>query len=317
MYKPFDILVVGELNVDVILNQLEGFPALGKEIFAQRMDVVLGSSSAIFASNAASLNMKVAYAGKVGNDAYGKFILDQLNRRFIDTRGVIVADNEATGATLVLNYGNDRAMVTYPGAMSHFGLEDIDSALIGQARHLHVSSVFLQPALRPGLITLFQKARQAGLSTSLDPQWDPAEKWDIPWHELLPLVDYFLPNAAEIQAITHTFNVLEALKKVEWKPCRVIVKDGIRGAWLNVGGEVVHQPAFVNAEVVDAIGAGDSFDAGFIAGILSGLQVKDSLRLASLCGAINTTAAGGTAAFASLDEVRKTALTRFATPFPL
>lgn len=317
MHKVFDLLVVGELNVDVILNHIEGYPQLGKEIFAQRMDVVLGSSSAIFASVAAMLGLKVAYAGMVGHDAYGHFILDQLQNRGIDTRGIKVSQDYATGATLVLNYGNDRAMVTYPGAMAHFKVDDIDWTLLQQSRHLHVSSVFLQTGLKADLAVLMQKAADAGLTTSVDPQWDPAEQWDLPWNELLPNVDYFMPNAAELKAIAGIGDIKEAMDILLKYARTLIVKDGIQGAWLCSASERIHQPAFLNNDVVDAIGAGDSFDAGFITGVLRGLTETESLRLASLCGAINTTAAGGTGAFVSLPVVRQLAENKFGIKFPL
>ncbi|MGC8865508.1 MAG: carbohydrate kinase family protein [Bacteroidales bacterium] len=317
MHKIYDLLVVGELNVDVILNQIDGYPQLGKEIFAQRMDVVLGSSSAIFASVAATLGLKVAFAGMVGHDAYGHFILNQLANRGINTVGVKVSQDYASGATLVLNYGNERAMVTYPGAMAHFKLVDIDGTLLQQSRHLHVSSVFLQPGMKADWVQLMQKAHEAGLTTSMDPQWDPAEAWDLPWEELLPRVDYFLPNAAELKAITGREDLKEAMDALLTHARTLIVKDGTQGAWLGRGNERVHQPAFINHQVVDAIGAGDSFDAGFITGMLKGLSETESLRLASLCGAINTTAAGGTGAFVSLPVVRQMALNKFGTKFLL
>lgn len=317
MHKPFDLLVVGELNVDVIFNHIERYPQLGKEIFAQRMDVVLGSSSAIFASVAATLGLKVAYAGMVGHDAYGRFILDQLRSRGIDTRGIIVSPDYATGATLVLNYGNERSMVTYPGAMAHFQVDNIDWILLQQCRHLHVSSVFLQTGLKADLAGFMQKAAESGLTTSVDPQWDPAEKWDLPWDELLPNIDYFMPNAAELKAIAGIEDINEAMETLLKYAPTLIVKDGTQGAWLCNTSERLHQPAFINNEVVDAIGAGDSFDAGFITGMLKGLNLAESLRLASLCGAINTTAAGGTGAFVSLPMVRQLAENKFGTKFPL
>jgi len=230
MPRPFDLLVVGELNVDIIINELHGFPVIGKEIFADNLRVVMGSSSAIFAANAAALLLKVAFAGKLGNDAYGRLILDQLKQRNINTEAVDVSEEWATGATIALNYGNDRAMITYPGAMAHFGMEDINPNLLNQARHLHVSSVFLQPCLKPNIVTLFKSAKESGMSTSLDPQWDPAEKWDIEWEELLPFVDYFLPNASEIMAITGSRDIESALNKLSSKAQTIVVKKGIEGA---------------------------------------------------------------------------------------
>lgn len=317
MPRPFDLLVVGELNVDIIISELHGFPVIGKEIFADNLKLVMGSSSAIFAANAASLLLKVAFAGKLGNDEFGKLILEQLKQRNINTDAVDISQEWATGATIALNYSNDRAMITYRGAMAHFGMEDINPNLLKQARHLHASSVFLQPKLKNNIVDLFKLAKEAGMSTSLDPQWDPTEEWDMEWEELLPFVDYFLPNALEILAITGSQNLEAAVTKLSSKAQTIIIKNGIDGSLMYRKGKLLHQPAFLNNKLVDAIGAGDSYDAGFIAGLLHGLTEEESLKLAALCGAINTTAPGGTAAFNNLNDIRNISINKFNTFFPL
>ena len=71
MKKQFDVLVIGELNVDIILHNIDNFPEVGKEVLAQQMTLTLGSSSAIFASNISSLGASVAFLGKIGNDEFG------------------------------------------------------------------------------------------------------------------------------------------------------------------------------------------------------------------------------------------------------
>lgn len=309
--KKYDVLVAGELNVDLILNKIDGYPSMGKEVLADEMTVTLGSSSAIFASNLKTLGTSVAFIGKLGTDNFGDFILNALGCKGVDTTHIIRTPQYNTGATMVLNYREDRAMVTYPGAMAHFTVHDISDSLLQSARHLHVSSVFLQQGLKADVIKLFKKAKAFGLTTSVDPQWDPAEKWDIDLAALLPYIDIFMPNAAELKALTSNSSLTAALHAIKDKGYITVVKDGSNGAYLNCGGNLMYQPAYLNKTVADSIGAGDSFNAGFIHYFIHGKPKKDCLEFGALIGAVNTTHAGGTGAFSSLQQVKQIASTTF------
>lgn len=302
-----DLLVVGELNVDLLLDQVNGFPVIGQEILADKMLLTLGSSSAIFASNSSALGSSVAFCGMLGADLFGKFILRELKARQVDTRFVIESPEHQTGLTMILNYEQDRANVTYGGAMNHFSLKDIPLQALHQFRHLHVSSYFLQPALRTDMTNLFVAAKAAGLSTSLDLQWDPANQWDFPAEECLPYVDFFLPNEKELLCLTGQRDVEAAIDQLSGFANTIVVKKGLHGATAYADNGVLHADAYRNDHFVDAIGAGDSFNAGFINGFLNGHELPECLRLGNLAGAINTTAAGGTAAFAHITSVKQTA----------
>ena len=309
--ERYDILVVGELNVDLILNRLPSLPVEGKEILAEDMTLTLGSSSAIFASNAAVLGNKVAFLGKVGNDSFADLVITSLQNKGVNTNHIIKSKSEQTGATIVLNYGEERAMVTYAGAMETMSVNDINEDVLLKARHLHVSSIFLQPVLKEGLITLFTKAKNLGLSTSLDMQWDPDEKWEVDLEKLLPLTDVFLPNEAELLALTSTKNINDAIEIVRPFINILALKMGNKGSRGVSRDEDIFVEPMLNKEVEDAIGAGDSFNAGFITKYLEGESLKTCLKYGNLAGAVNTTGAGGTGAFVSLKEFRKTALDKF------
>ncbi len=308
----FDVLAIGELNVDLILNNIEGTPEIGKEILAQAMTLTLGSSTAIFASNTSSLGSKVGFLGKVGNDSFGELVRNSLIENGIDTTYVINDDKFTTGATVVLNVGEDRAMVTYQGAMNHLTIDDITDEILRQAKHIHFSSFFIQAGIRKDVEDFFKRAKNLGLTTSLDTQWDPSEKWDIDYRNILPYVDVFLPNEAEMLGIAGTDNLEDAIRKLAPHGKNIVIKCGSRGAVLwSQKGEKIEMPAFLNTEVVDAIGAGDSFDAGFVHMFVKGESLEKCLSFANLAGAISTTAAGGTAAFKSKELIRKTAKEKF------
>jgi sugar/nucleoside kinase (ribokinase family) len=204
-------------------------------------------------------------------------------------------------------------MVTYPGAMEDLKIADINFGFLATARHLHFSSIFLQPGISDSLPKLFAKAKSLGLTTSLDPQWDPAEKWDMNINELLPLLDIFLPNMAEFLLLTGSQSFEEGINKIdEISPnLTLIVKDGANGAYGWKKGTLIHQPAFLNTEVVDCIGAGDSFNAGFIHAFILGNSVEKCLKTGALTGAVSTTRPGGTGAFQSIEEVRAIASENF------
>lgn len=307
MMKRFDIVVVGELNVDLILNNLPSLPEEGKEILAGAMNLTLGSSSAIFASNAAVLNNRVAFIGKIGDDSFGNLVSESLQGKGVNTDFIIRSSTEKTGATIVLNYGEDRAMVTYQGAMETLALKDIDEDALLRARHLHISSIFLQPELKKEIIAVFKKAKDLGLTTSLDMQWDPAEKWDLDLENLLPLVDIFLPNEVELLAVTKSDSIDEAIKKLKPLINIMAIKMGNKGSRGITKYQDIIQKPFLNENVVDAIGAGDSFNAGFITSYLSGDTLHKCLKTGNLAGAVSTTGAGGTGAFDSYREFKNRA----------
>jgi sugar/nucleoside kinase (ribokinase family) len=311
MLKQFDVVVIGELNVDIILNKINGQPEIGKEKIAGNMSVTLGSSSAIFASNLSSLGVKVAFIGKIGTDNFADIIIKSLQDKGVDTSHIIKTQEFNTGATIVLNYEEDRAMVTYPGAMNEFKMNDIDFDFVAKARHLHFSSIFLQPGIAKDIVSVYKKTKALGLTTSLDPQWDPDEKWSLDLQDLLPLTDVFLPNINEFQFLTKTGSFQDALQKVQSFSKNIVVKHGSDGAYLWNGKELIHQPAFLNREVVDCIGAGDSFNAGFISKFVEQNSLNKCLEFGALTGAISTTSAGGTSAFGNMEAIKTLAAKKF------
>jgi len=310
-----EVIVIGELNVDIILNEIESFPVIGKEIMANAMSVTLGSSSAIFASNLSSLGSQVSFIGKIGEDNFAQVVLASLEKKNVDTSHIIRSKSLCTGATIVLNYDQDRANITYPGAMNDLRLEDIDFGFLSIARHMHFSNCFMQPGIRNDLITLFRQSKELGLTTSFDTQWDPEEKWDLPLEELLPYVDVFLPNIKEFKCLTRSNTVEAGLRKLQHFAHYIVIKNGSDGAMAWNGKDLIFQSAFKNDRVVDCIGAGDSFNAGFIKDFINKKSFRKCLETGALTGAINTTMAGGTGAFENPDTIRKIARERFSYTF--
>lgn len=299
----FDILVAGEINPDLILtgDVIPSFNQVEKLVDSAALSI--GSSSAIFACGAARLGMKVAFIGKCGDDVFGQFMLAEMSKRNIDVSNVIVDDSGSTGLSVILNRESDRAILTFPGFIPSLKVEDISDDLLRQARHLHVASYFMQKALQPGLPGLFKRAHTFGLTTSLDTNYDPSEKW-AGLDELLKETNVFFPNETEACSITGIKNVDLAADQLSVKVETLAVKLGSQGALGMNKDQKIKIPS-IKIKLVDTIGAGDSFDAGFLYGYLHGWTLEKSLKAANICGAYSTQASGGTVSQPTLDEVQR------------
>jgi sugar/nucleoside kinase (ribokinase family) len=159
--------------------------------------------------------------------------------------------------------------------------------------------------LQADLPELFGEAREAGATTSIDPNWDPAERWDGGLLALLSQTDYFLPNSAEAREITGIDDIDVASQSLAERGTTLAVKFGQGGGMIMADGESLHVEA-VPVDVVDTTGAGDTFDAGFLAGCLKGWTAQRSLELAVACGSLSVQAAGGTDAQPTMDEALAT-----------
>ncbi|SHN43603.1 carbohydrate kinase family protein [Cryptosporangium aurantiacum] len=298
-----DVLVVGDANPDLVLRG-DVVPRFGQaEQLLDSADLVLGGSAAITAVGCARLGLRTALLARVGDDVFGT-----VTRGWLAERGVPLERPERpqqpdpTGLSVILSTPDDRAILTLPGTIPTLSPADVTDALLGRARHVHVASVFLQPTLAAGLADVFARARAAGVSTSLDTNWDPSERW-TGIRELLANVDVFLPNTAELLAVTGCDDLVEAASTLVAGGTTVVLKDGARGGrvWSPAGE---YAAPSVPVDVVDTTGAGDSFNAGFLAAHLGGAPLPEAVAWAAAAGSLSTRAAGGTAAQATPDEIR-------------
>lgn len=301
--KDFDVVVVGELNVDLILTGLPSLPEMGKGKLARDVNFTLGSASAIFASNIARLGLNVGFLGKIGDDYFGDFILDSLSSRNVDTSHVIRDKNAKTGICVSLSFPENYAMASFPGVRETFQVSDVDFDYISRARHMHMSSYYLQTGMQAGAPELFRRAREMGLTTSFDPDSDPSGKWDNSIFETLRYVDVFLPNETEAIQISKTNDVESALDQLSQVVNTAVVKMGKSGVWSKNPQKVIHSNVF-KVEVVDTTGAGDSFNSGFIYQYLNGADIEECTLWGNACAGISTTKSGGTTAFPDTSELR-------------
>ena len=300
---PGRILVVGEINVDFVFKGCHDLPMPGREVLADDFLMTPGSSSMICAMGLARLGNQVAFHGRLGTDASGAFCLQALREAGIDVASLHPDASLRTGVTASLSTPQDRALVTFAGAMAELRADDVQDAWLEGASHLHISSYYLQKGLRAGCRQLFARAKAAGLTTSLDPGFDPARQWGMDLLETLGEVDLFLPNEEELLAITGCSDLHAALAYVQSGPTHTVVKRGRRGCTSLHEGEWLEVPAYP-VDAVDTTGAGDSFDAGFLHAWLRELPWAECMRWGSACGSLSTRGVGGTTRQASAGEAQ-------------
>lgn len=294
------VAIVGELNVDLILEQINDLPALEKERIAEGMTFTMGSSSAILAANAGALGTSVGFIGRTGDDPFGHYMRNNLARRGVDTEHILETPDVSTGLTAIFTFQDERGMLTYPGAMNELTLDDIPWNYLDGVRHLHLSSYYMQPGIRSDCPTLFRRARERGLTTSFDTNWDPAEEWGSEVFDVLEHIDVFLPNDEEARLISGESDLDRALAVLSEYADTVVATCGAEGVRARRGKETMSLPA-VPVHPVDAVGAGDSFNAGFLKQFVQDQPLEKCLRYAMLTGAFSTLASGGTSAYDDLD----------------
>jgi sugar/nucleoside kinase (ribokinase family) len=292
--RRYDVVTFGDLCVDVVLSGRDVTPQFGQvEKLVDDYTVEMGGSCSIFACQAARLGLRVGILGRVGPDDFGRLILRRMNESGVDTSHVIVDPNLKTGMGVALCRENDRAILTYLGSISAIRPDDVTDEFIGSARHLHHGSFFLHTQLRPHVPAIFLRARALGMSVSLDTNWDPADQWGPPLPETLSLTDVLMPNDQEALRISRCANLKDAVTWFQARGVRVItIKKGVDGAEVHSGAEQYHL-ATTPVTGGDSIGAGDSFDAGFLAGWLRGMPLEQCLRLGCICGRGVAAKAGG------------------------
>lgn len=293
---PLDVMTVADMCVDLVVvgNVRPEFHQVEQIVGDYSLE--LGGSANIFASQLVKLGAHVGVIGYVGRDALGEFVLRELQEIGVDTTRVKKHPARKTGIGIALAEGDDRAILTYPGSIDATHPDDLEETLFRSCRHWHIASYFLLRNLRSFWPQWVQRCREEGLTTSLDTNWDPENRWDG-IVDLLPSIDVFLPNEAEALLLTGEKDVWKAAKLLADKGPLTVVKRGANGAIAAEGNKTwqikaadCHDPSF---SLIDSIGAGDNFDAGFIRSWLLGRNVDSSLRLAHRCALSSLKCQGG------------------------
>jgi sugar/nucleoside kinase (ribokinase family) len=294
--RRFDVTLVGDANIDIMLYGLPDDLTPERELLATDMSILLGGSAAITAHNLAALGNTTGFITTAAGDHFGSLCQMELRRAGVDLSHCIPVERTQTGVTVLIQNQKFRRMLTYAGATFHLDYRHLDLDYLADSRHFHMSSYYLQRALTEQIPQLFCTLKRAGLTISLDPNDDPTCRWDRGILEALRFVDVLMPNEREACQLAREPELNRAIAALTQLVPLLIVKRGARGVSAHTGTQSWNVPARP-VQVVDAVGAGDSFNAGFLHAWTSGWPVEQALAYGNLTGAWSTTASGGTSAF--------------------
>jgi sugar/nucleoside kinase (ribokinase family) len=291
----FDLTLAGDTALDMLLYGLPDDLPPERELLVKSMELALGGSAAITAHNAAVLGLRVGLITPRGDDMFAAMCLRQLEEAGVDLSRTVPSLVQG-GFTVMLQHDEARRALTFPGNATGLRFRDLDVDYLANARHFHLSSFFLQHALQEDVPRLLSTLKDAGLTISMDTNDDPWDRWSGSIASSLGLVDILMPNEREVRKLTGISDTAAAIEKLRREVPILVVKRGTRGATVFQGEFEETQPA-VTASFLDAIGAGDSFNAGFLSAYLRDATLSECLHRGNLAGAYSTTQAGGTTAF--------------------
>lgn len=301
--KTWDVVVVGDFFIDIVMSGFHQLPRLGEEGFASTLRTEIGGGAAITSSGLARLGMNVAVLGVVGSED-GIWIVKRLMAAGVNASALEMHQSEPSGHTVSVSTPEDRVFFTYYGAneqLTSLIKEKEARALMASARHVHFACG-PDPVLDAAL---FRELRRRNCNLSIDVGWHETWLTDPDSYDLLRLVDIFFPNEREGELMTGASEPSKILQALAAKGVpRVALKLGAKGAMLDWEGQIFRTPPFP-VEPLDTTGAGDSFDAGFIYGWLQGAPPEECLQIGNVCGALSTRGLGGIATFPAIEELEE------------
>lgn len=298
----FDVTLVGDTNLDLLMYGLPEELPCERELLASDMAIRVGGSGAITAHNLAALGSRVGFVTPAAGDEFGNLCHTELREAGVELSRCVPVPDARTGVTVHLQHRELRHMFTYAGATFQLTFGHLDLDYLADARHFHMPSYYLQRALTPHIPELFAKLKASGLSISLDPNDDPDHTWDRCIFSSLEFVDVLMPNEREACLIAGEPNPERAIGILRKRVPLLVIKRGASGASAYTKSGEWHVPVAKTA-IVDAVGAGDSFNAGFLHGWIRGWPIERSLAYGNAAGALSTTRSGGTAAFRDRESI--------------
>lgn len=301
-----DVACAGILVADLVAKPVEKWPEHGRLELVPNMELHVGGCAANTGGTLAKLGLKVGLFGKVGEDGLGDFIVNRMKSLGVDVSGVKRDSLANTSASMVMVDGaGERSFLHHLGTNARFSIEDMDPSLLKQAKILHVAGSFVLPSLDgEPTAQILRRARENGMITSLDTVWDPSGRWMSLIEPCLPHLDYFLPSLAEARAIAGSNSPEDVASALHGLGVTTVaLKMGEQGSFVSHKGSGFYMPPF-QVETVDGTGAGDAYVGGFLAGVLQGLSLEETARLASATGALCVTAMGAIQGIPTLEKVR-------------
>ena len=302
-----DVLSLGIFVVDVLGRPIDRFPEKGKLELFDQLEIHSGGCANNTAIALSRLGVSVGVIGKIGSDQFGDIILQALTDNDVNTNGLIRDSEVNTSFTFVaIASDGERSFCHYIGANGTFSQDAINWDLIKNTKILHVAGALVMPQFdgKP-MSNVLKKAKELGITTSLDTTWDATGKWMDTLEPCLPYVDIFLPSLTEAEQLTGKSDLKSITSLLrDYGISTIGIKMGEEGSFVSTPDDEFYVPAY-SVDIVDATGAGDAYVAGFLAGIIKGWDIKKTAELASATGAACVTAIGTTTGIESLEATLK------------
>ena len=298
---PIDIISIGQLNADIVVSPVDRFPEDGTADGVELLEIKCGGCALNTGLVLQKLGVSTGLVGRISNDTFGNFLLNELNQRQINTEGINIDRNTPTSSVIVLiSSVGERSLLYCPGGNEKFTLENIDFDLIAKAQIVHMGGIMKLHKLNAAEV--LKKTKRLGLLTSIDTDWDTTGRWLPLIEDCLEHTDIMFAGIEEARQISQKQMARDICKFFLNRGVKtVVLKMGIKGCHIKTTGEELILPAFKLQNVVDTTGAGDAFVAGFLAGYHKGWNLEKASKLANACGALCTTKVGTTEGITTLD----------------
>lgn len=301
------ILCIGGATMDILVRPVDQLPQTGTLKSVNEIATFVGGCAANAAIDLGRLGAPVGLCCKVGQDAFGSFIIDELKNNYVDISGVVVDKTVGTSASVVnITSHGERSFLYNPGSTSEFSLEDIPDSVLEKYDIIFIASALIltkfdgTPAAK-----LFEKARKMGKYTVMDTVWDFEDKWMEKIKPSIPYVDLFMPSIEEAIKLTGEEDI-DKIADIFFSlgTKNVIIKMGSKGAYVCENGrERFFSPPFLQEHPIDTNGAGDSFCAGFLLGIANNWNYVRSAEFANAVGSHCVMGTGAYSGIVSMKEI--------------
>ena len=302
MQKKWDVYVYGDVNIDLVVPGVESLPPFGSEVDVPVMETFVGGGAALFALGLAKLGLTPVFQGSIGKDMYGAYIRGLFRELGVDDSLLLDSDTQKTGISISFTTQKDRCFLTYRGTNEGLSLKYMDLSKVSYAKHVHVTG-YAGRSNHEEYLDVLKKIHEMGdVTVSFDVGWDTTEEWYEGIFDLLPMIDVLFMNETECQHYTRCEDIEAGARRLAEKAGMAVIKLGKKGALAVKDGEVFAAPTY-KVNVVDTTGAGDSFNAGFVYGFVSGLPVGECLKRGNGCGSLSATMLGGNTGFPFRDRL--------------
>lgn len=290
MQKPiYDLIVYGGVCCDIVMSGIHILPNPGEEIWAESMKLTVGGSFNVAAA-AARLNLKTGLPCIIGSDMLSNFILTTAEQEAIDTSLFLEVPEKYEQLSVVLNFGCDRAFVSYAADSRK---KELENHILQIGENISAKTAVFGMSENPLYGKVMKQMSKRGAKILLDCSWNEEILRSEALKEQIRYCDYFLPNLVEAQCITGKSDPEEAARLLAGLTENVIIKLGSEGAIFAHGDYVKKYSAIDLGKAIDTTGAGDNFAAGFCYGLVRGEVIERCIMYGQLCGSKSVIAEGG------------------------